>query len=543
MAHKRGLLVAAVSMIILVLGCTLISVLSGPRTLTAGDTATYVLYLGDPGTGHGDQTGPLYVVSEVPNSWSLLSNYYQGTMGGVPVYGTGTVVSSVPCDLPPVRDGFKRFFVEIPEGPASCNSGDSGEMTVEFDVIDLPSGEFVLKFWFIAGAVKQVFDAGPPAFAEINRVPHEYRFVGSLGQPAGALNNNVAVAASNDGRSVVLGGWIVDLSVMNRDPLTGAMSHNHYIDDPNVDGVDDLVYSPNDQQVYGVGGQRLSCFQRDSITGELSVSQILVDNVGGVDGLGGARSVAISEDGTSVYVAAYDDDAVSLFDRDPWTGDLSFVEAYSKSSVGISALGEPVAVELSPDGKNVYVAGSDYSCFVVFERHPTDGTLSHSQTVSPASWFDYSCSFAVSPDGGNLYSSNRNHNSAYDSLSVIQRDPLNGLLSHLETHKEGIGPVTGLINPAGLAVSPDGRSVFVAAHTSLVSFLRDPVTGRLSFDNVDFNLEGGVNGMPVPYQIALSPDGADLFYGSMESIALFSARTFADGFESGDTSGWSATEP
>jgi DNA-binding beta-propeller fold protein YncE len=84
--------------------------------------------------------------------------------------------------------------------------------------------------------------------------------------------------------------------------------------------------------------------------------------------------------------------------------------------------------------------------------------------------------------------------------------------------------VVGLINTSDLTLSPDGRSVFVSANRSLVIFSRDPATGSLSFVNADFDQEGGVTGMPVPYQIAFSADGSDVFYGSFQSLAVFSSR-------------------
>ncbi len=81
-------MLVTVLVIVAIIGCTSISVLSGPRTLSAGDTATYVLSLG------GDLTytwGWEQVVAEVPESWSLLSNSYKGTINGQQVSGSGTL--------------------------------------------------------------------------------------------------------------------------------------------------------------------------------------------------------------------------------------------------------------------------------------------------------------------------------------------------------------------------------------------------------------------------------------------------------------------
>ena len=52
------------------------------------------------------------------------------------------------------------------------------------------------------------------------------------------------------------------------------------------------------------------------------------DGVGGVDGLSGAQSVAVSPDGGHVYVAgSYGTTRLAVFARDVATGALTFVEA------------------------------------------------------------------------------------------------------------------------------------------------------------------------------------------------------------------------
>ena len=59
------------------------------------------------------------------------------------------------------------------------------------------------------------------------------------------------------------------------------------------------------------------------VLGPLAV-EVEQDGVGGLDGLDGASQVAVSPDGAHVYVAAFNDDAVTVFRRDASTGRLSF---------------------------------------------------------------------------------------------------------------------------------------------------------------------------------------------------------------------------
>src|SRR5689334_7082579 len=64
---------------------------------------------------------------------------------------------------------------------------------------------------------------------------------------------------------------------------------------------------------------------------------------------------------------------------------------------------------------------------------------------------------AVSPDGRNVYAIG----TAGDAVAVFTRDGT-GALSQLEVHKDGVGNIDGIANPAALAISPDGGFVYVA---------------------------------------------------------------------------------
>ncbi len=70
----------------------------------------------------------------------------------------------------------------------------------------------------------------------------------------------------------------------------------------------------------------LLLFSRNINMGALTHVETLKDNVGGVDGLEGARSVAVSPDGRRVYVAAMYDRSVAVYMWDPATEALTFVE-------------------------------------------------------------------------------------------------------------------------------------------------------------------------------------------------------------------------
>jgi DNA-binding beta-propeller fold protein YncE len=136
--------------------------------------------------------------------------------------------------------------------------------------------------------------------------------------------------------------------------------------------------SPDGLHVYVTSGEGFDsavvAFTRDAGSGALTFVEAVFDGdggVGGVDGLNGARSVAVSPDGLHVYVASEFDDAVAAFTRDAVSGALSFVEEKRNGGVGVGQLNGAHTAAVSPDGAHVYVTGEFFiSKVVVFEVIP-----------------------------------------------------------------------------------------------------------------------------------------------------------------------------
>ena len=103
-----------------------------------------------------------------------------------------------------------------------------------------------------------------------------------------------------------------------------------------VDGVDGLesarsvTLSPDGKHLYAVAffspSDSMAVFSRNSTTGALTFVQVLNDDVGGVDGLSGASSVAVSPDGKHLYSAGEGEDKLGVFSRNSTTGVLTFTE-------------------------------------------------------------------------------------------------------------------------------------------------------------------------------------------------------------------------
>jgi CSLREA domain-containing protein len=134
------------------------------------------------------------------------------------------------------------------------------------------------------------------------------------------------VIISSDGAYVYTAAFFGDsVAVFQRDPATGALNYlaRYANGSDGVTGLGtgtSLVLSPDGQHLYataygnGADGKALVIFDRDSGTGLLTFNSRIQRNPfsGGSPSaaLDGARDVAVSPDGDSVYISAYNDDAI-----------------------------------------------------------------------------------------------------------------------------------------------------------------------------------------------------------------------------------------
>jgi DNA-binding beta-propeller fold protein YncE len=144
---------------------------------------------------------------------------------------------------------------------------------------------------------------------------------------------------------------------------------------------------------------------------------------------------------------------------------------------------------------------------------------------------------ALSPDGRNLYVAA----SESDAIAIFRRDPRSGTLTQARglagcvaaQGASGCTPAVGIDGPNSLALSPDGRNVYVTSLKSeaLTSFRRDPKTGALA---QAADASGCIAGIPLvgcvsgralvgPDVVTVSPDGANVYVGSFfgNAVAIF----------------------
>ncbi|MEK7322145.1 MAG: Ig-like domain-containing protein [Pseudomonadota bacterium] len=223
-----------------------------------------------------------------------------------------------------------------------------------------------------------------------------------------------------------------------------------------------LTVSRDGAAVYAVGEGGLYVYGRDAQSGHLTLQQQLRDDVGGVDGLAGARAVAVSPDSRHVYVTGAGEQALAAFRRENG-GQLTFLAVYRNGVNGVAGLGDARGVVVSPDGKHVYTAAVDDHAVSVFARDGASGLLQLNQVyrdgVQGIDGLGGAYALALSPEGSQLYVSG----SAEDALTVFRRDGSSGALQLVQVLRQQPPGVDGLHLAIGLSVHPDGRQLFVTS--------------------------------------------------------------------------------
>lgn len=277
-------------------------------------------------------------------------------------------------------------------------------------------------------------------------------------------------------------------------------------DNTGLRGASDITISPDGLHVYATGAHddAVSVFSRGG-GGRLSYVEMEKDGEGTVDGLDFASFVVVSPDGGHVYVAGSDDNAIATFRRDEATGALSFIDLRRDGVAGMDGLWGARCIAISPDGRHVYVAGYHDDGVAFFSRIPATGNLNFSGRVKDSDWYvdglDGTSYVTVSPDGTNVYAVGHNDN----AVVVFGRDADNGAPTFLELVQDGVDGVDGLWGAQGVTVSPDGRHVYATGFfdRAVAVFSRAPTTGRLTF----VEMEQHADILDGAQSLAVSPDG------------------------------------
>ncbi len=253
----------------------------------------------------------------------------------------------------------------------------------------------------------------------------------------------------------------------------------------------------------------------------------------GADGLLGAAAVAVSPDGANVYTVGEGDDAISVFERDPFSGQITYVEMEKNNVNGVLGLNSPSTVHVVNGGNHVYTGSTVDDAIAVFSRDVgNQGRLTFVEDVRNGDFVGCNTGApvaglgtirTVTSDLAGLFVYAASYST--DSVVVFQRNAANGSLCYVETKKNGVGGVTGLNGVWGLSVSPDGGHLYAASYVedSLAVFSIDGLSGALTFVTSYKNNVGGVLGLNGAKSVTVSWDGLNVYAGGWvdDSLVVF----------------------
>ena len=140
--------------------------------------------------------------------------------------------------------------------------------------------------------------------------------------------------------------------------------------------------SPDGKHVYVISydASAINWYSRDD-DGGLTYGNSVKNDIDGVSGIGNPFDVLISPEGNHLYVTGSTDNSVAVFNRDVVTGALVFVEKQTNGMGDVVGMTGANNMALSPDGNFLYVTGADGNAVVVFRRNVVEGNLEFLQIL------------------------------------------------------------------------------------------------------------------------------------------------------------------
>jgi hypothetical protein len=276
------------------------------------------------------------------------------------------------------------------------------------------------------------------------------------------------------------------------------------------------------------------------------------------------HAVGVSPDGSKVFVTGTSRGAGSFFDYatvayNTSTGAKLWVKRYTGPGHGIDS---PNALEVSPSGSRVFVAGSsdgsgtgggDYATLAY--NASTGARLWVRRYNGPANGFDEVRALQVSPSGSRLFvTGDSGGSTSIDDFATVAYSASTGTQLWVKRYN---GPGNGDDNAHDVGVSPDGSKVYVTG----------PSEGSTTYDfaTIAYNASSGAQlwlrrysgparGNDGSSALGVSPDGSRVFvtggsegstarigdYATVAYGAAHGAKLWAKRYDGGDDDGAAA---
>lgn len=339
-----------------------------------------------------------------------------------------------------------------------------------------------------------------------------------------------ATVVSPDGRHVyVASPTRDDIVIFRRDATSGELAYAGTVNPltpANPLGLDGLAVSPDGRFVYAsFRDGRVRWYARNATSGLLSLAGQHVEGDPTKEFLDGAGAMAISADGSSLWVAASDEKRISLFRRDLATGALTYSQAANAFEDGSDWLAGLVEIALSPDGRNLYATAGISDALVVFSIRGDGRLLMRQRLVNGVAGLDLldgPSGVAVSPDGRFVYATSY----VDGALVTFKRGPT-GLLE--QRHRLDLPG-----NSFGVVLDGVGDRVYVATDDGVTALRRNVESGVPSTGLGGFH-DGaeGVQNLAGARRPVLSPDDAFVYVAARSDDAITTIATADDGLRLG----------
>ncbi|MGD8559623.1 MAG: beta-propeller fold lactonase family protein [Gammaproteobacteria bacterium] len=203
----------------------------------------------------------------------------------------------------------------------------------------------------------------------------------------------------------------------------------------------------------------------------------------------------------------------------------------------IHGISIPAHGVVTDDSEKLYVLGSLTNAIAVFQRDPTDNTLSAITSYTDTNpnfdglLFPWKAALSRTIGGENRYlfvisrSSQITNDTHPDTLAVFERDTGTGELSFVDVFEDAAIPLD-MDLPGDLVVSSDANYVYVTGvrSNSVAVFSFDAASGQLALEqtvrNGDSTSGGIISNLVSPQALTMSPDGRHIYIAGHDANAV-----------------------